>query len=244
MKLVFQAGFKRLARCFMAGLFAVLPLVLTIAIISWVAGFVRSFLGPNTFVGEIIENIGLRLGTGWEGTAAYLLGFAIVIFGLFALGVLVESGFKRILQRIVDAVVRRIPIVGGLYGSLKQLVEVFSNSENAEIQAMSVVFCQFSKQGGTGVLALMPSPMKIRIGDEDHFVVMIPTAPIPFGGGMVFIPADQVRFIDMSVDHFVSIYVSMGVTVPEFMRDVKTLERPSQATELKDISQATEFKDI
>jgi len=58
-------------------------------------------------------------------------------------------------------------------------------------------------------------------------VVMIPTAPIPFGGGMVFIPIDQVKLIDMSVDNFISIYVSMGVTVPEFMREVKTIDGPA-----------------
>lgn len=222
MKSVLDAGLKRLARCFMAGLFAVLPLVLTVAIVTWVAGFIRSYLGPNTLVGGMIERIGVQLTQGWEGTAAYLAGIAIVVIGLLALGVLVESGFKRIVQRLFDGAVRRIPIIGGLYGSLKQLVDVFHHNDSQEIQAMSVVFCHFSKSGGAGVLALLPSPEKIRIGDEEHFVVMIPTAPIPFGGGMVFIPVDQVKPIDMSVDHFISIYVSMGVTVPDYLRELKT----------------------
>jgi len=119
-------------------------------------------------VGGIFERIGLQLAKGWEGTAAYLAGIAIVGAGLLVLGFLVESGFRRILQRFFDGAVRQIPIVGGLYGSLKQLVDVFHHNDNKEIQAMSVVFCQFSKEGGAGVLALMPSPEKIRIGAEEH----------------------------------------------------------------------------
>ena len=137
-----------------------------------------------------------------------------------------ESGAKRLLQRIVDGIVRRIPIIGNLYGSLKQLVEVFHHSEDAEIQAMSVVYCYFAKEGGVGVLALLPSSEKILIDNIEHYVVMIPTAPIPFGGGMVFVPVQQVKMLDMSVDSFVSIYVSMGVTVPEFLANFQSTKPP------------------
>ena len=68
MERLLQFGWQKLARCFMAGLLAILPLVLTIAIVSWVAGFVRSYLGPETWVGRVIESIGFKLSRGWDGT--------------------------------------------------------------------------------------------------------------------------------------------------------------------------------
>lgn len=222
-------GWKNIARCFMAGLLAILPLVLTVAIISWVVSLLKDFFGPQTSIGKMLASIGVRLfkesriAPGGEialqdSFLGYLIGIVIVLAVLFALGVFVEFGAKRFLKSLLDRFVKHIPIIGGLYGSLSQVVDLFDQSEQAEIKAMSVVFCSFASGGGTGVLALMPSPEKILINGEAFHVVIIPTAPVPFGGGLVFFPADQVKPSDMSVDNFISIYVSMGVTTPEYMK--------------------------
>ncbi len=226
---IFNFGWQRLVRYFMAGLLAVLPLVLTIAIVSWVFNFLRGIVGPKTYIGESLASIGVRLfrlETGFPEDSiesatpfGYITGIAIVLVVLFLLGLFVELGAKRFLQNLTGRMIRRIPIVGSLYGSMKQMVDLFDQPEEAEIKAMSVVFCHFSEGGGTGVLALMPSPEKILIDEVEYHVVMIPTAPIPFGGGLIFIPAKQVKALDMSVDNFISIYVSMGVTTPEYMRN-------------------------
>ena len=37
---------QRLVRSFLAGLLAVLPVVITVAIVAWVTGFVRQILDP------------------------------------------------------------------------------------------------------------------------------------------------------------------------------------------------------
>ena len=36
------------------------------------------------------------------------------------------------------------------------------------------------------------------------------------GGGLLFVPADMVQPVDVSVEGLMSIYVSMGVTTPQF----------------------------
>ena len=54
-------GQTSLTRLFMSGLLAILPLVLTVAIIGWVASFLRDYLGPNTMVGGILRSLGLQL---------------------------------------------------------------------------------------------------------------------------------------------------------------------------------------
>lgn len=233
---ILRFGWQKIARCFMAGLLAILPLVLTIAIVSWVVAFLRDILGPNTAIGKTLAGLGVRLFTEsriapggevvlQETLGGYLLGIVLVLLVLFSLGVLVELGAKRVFKSSIDGLIRQIPIVGGLYGSLAQLVDLFDQNEQAEIKAMSVVYCSFAQKGGAGVLALMPSPEKILINEQHFHVVIIPTAPVPFGGGLVFFPADQVQPVEMSVDNFISIYVSMGVTTPEFMNAItgKTL---------------------
>ena len=83
---------------------------------------------------------------------------------------------------------------------------------------MSAVFCFFGSETGTGVLAFLVSPDKYRIGDMDYHIVIIPTAPVPFGGAMVFVPVKNVRPADISVDGVMSIYLSMGVSAPQYFK--------------------------
>lgn len=214
---------KKIAGYFLAGLLAILPFALTAAIVAWVAGFLTSIMGPGTFPGRILAGIGVRLGS--DGVASYILGLLLVVVAIFVLGVLVEWGAKQFFHNTLDWLFSRLPLVGSLYGSLKQLVAMFDQPKEAKLKAMSVVFCYFGVPGGAGVLALMPSPETIAIEGVDFHVVMIPTAPIPFGGALIFVPAALVKPIPMSVDHFVSVYVSMGVTTPEFMKELEAAKR-------------------
>jgi uncharacterized membrane protein len=210
-----SCGWRRIVAYFVAGLLAVLPLVLTVAIVVWVTTFLSDFLGPGTVVGRALASLGLKLGS--QGILAYLIGWTIVLAALFGLGMLVDMGAKRLYHRMLDRLFLRVPVIGSLYGSLKQLVDMFDRKEETELKAMSVVFCHFGSSEGPGVLALMPSPVPIKVDGHDYYVVIIPTAPIPFGGGLLFVPTNLVKQVDMSVDNFISIYVSMGVTTPDFM---------------------------
>jgi uncharacterized membrane protein len=223
-------GWRRIVAYFVAGLLAILPLVLTAAIVVWVTTFLTDYLGPTTFIGRTLAALGLKFGS--DGILAYATGWIAVLAALFGLGLLVELGAKRLYHQLLDRLFRRVPVIGSLYGSLKQLVGMFERKEETDLKAMSVVFCYFGSRQGPGVLALMPSPEPVPIDGQDYHVVIIPTAPIPFGGGLLFVPVDQVKPVAMSVDNFISIYVSMGVTTPEFMgRQAKSLEN-SPATGL------------
>jgi uncharacterized membrane protein len=148
---------------------------------------------------------------------AYLLGWFVVLGVIFVLGFFVQLGAKRFLQQLSDAVFRRIPVIGSVYGTSKQLAEMFDRNDESDLKSMSVVFCTFGQPGGASVLALMPSPERFSIAGHDYHVVIIPTAPVPFGGGLVFMPAESVKPAAISVDGLMSIYVSMGVTTPQFL---------------------------
>lgn len=217
MKKLMSTLWRRIMRYFLAGLLAVLPLVLTVAIVVWVTGFVEGFIGPQTFLGRTLESLGLKFAE--DQTVAYVIGWLFVLATVFVLGLIVELGAKRYLRRLVDALLKRIPLVGNVYETSQQLVEMFDQKNDSDLKAMSVVFCFFGKEGGAGVLALMPSPERFHIDGHDYHVVVIPTAPVPFGGGLLFMPAESVKPAEMSVDGLMSIYVSMGVTTPQFISE-------------------------
>ena len=68
---------RRAARLFLAGVFTILPVAITVAIIAWVAGFVRQFVGPDTLVGNFLKSFGLRFVS--DDALAYLTGVVLVL---------------------------------------------------------------------------------------------------------------------------------------------------------------------
>ncbi len=213
---------KRLLRYFLAGVFAILPLVVTIAVVIWVAGFLQNFVGPKTAIGHVVAKLGLQFNE--NQTLAYLFGWVFVLGIVFLFGVVVEMGARRFLQAVVDGIVTRVPLIGGIYNTSKQLVSMLDKQDKANLEGMSVVYCRFGAETGAGFLALLVSPEKYRIGELDYQIVMIPTAPVPFGGALLFVPTTAVVPAEMSVDGLMSIYVSMGVTAPQFIPKSKPAE--------------------
>ncbi|MEM9658373.1 MAG: hypothetical protein AAF961_08435, partial [Planctomycetota bacterium] len=57
-----------------------------------------------------------------------------------------------------------------------------------------------------------------EINGTNYQAVIVPTAPVPFGGGLMFVPVENVLNPDMSVDGLMSVYVSMGVTAPQYFK--------------------------
>jgi uncharacterized membrane protein len=199
----------------LAGVFALLPLVITLGVIVWVAGFLQGFLGPDSILGSGIRLLGLHFAS--DATLAYLIGALVVLGGVYAVGVLVEAGARNLIQRLSDAVLSRIPIVGSIYGTSKQLVGMLDKQADDALKGMKVVFCLFGGEGGAGFLALLVSDERVRIRDRDYQIVIVPTAPVPFGGGLVFVPTEAIQPSSMSAEGLISIYVSMGLTAAQFL---------------------------
>jgi len=68
-------------------------------------------------------------------------------------------------------------------------------------------------------LAILPTPNRYPIEGRDYYIVYIPTSPVPMTGGLLFVPVESVRMVDMSVESLMSIYLSMGVTGPQFLAE-------------------------
>lgn len=215
MKRFVSAAVRRLVRCFAAGALAILPVVVTVAVVAWVGGLLRSILGPGTWLGEGLRRLGLPFAEGW---GAYLAGAALVLAAVFVLGVLVEAGARTLIERLLDGLLHHIPLVGHVYGTSKQLVGLLGKRDEASMKGMQAVFCHFGQDHGGGVLALLVSPQRFRINGRDYLMVIVPTSPVPIGGGLLFVPAELVRPVDLSVEGLMSIYVSMGVTAPQFLQ--------------------------
>jgi uncharacterized membrane protein len=206
---------RRAAQWFLAGVLTILPLAITVAIVAWVAGYVRQLVGPDTPVGDFLRSFGLRFVS--DDALAYLIGVVLVLAVIFAIGVVAEAGARSLIQRLLDAVLQRIPIVGSVYGTSRQIVGMLDQKDAAALKSMQVVFCYFGKDAGAGFLALLVTPERYRINSRDYQIIIVPTAPVPIGGGLLFVPAEVVQPTDLSVEGLMSIYVSMGLTASQFL---------------------------
>ena len=91
----------RALRYFLAGVFAILPLVVTAAVVIWVAGFLQRFVGPNAPLGHLLRIAGLGFSS--DTTMAYIIGWALVLIVIMVVGMFAEAGARGFFQRLLDA---------------------------------------------------------------------------------------------------------------------------------------------
>jgi uncharacterized membrane protein len=207
--------FKRVSKTFIAGLLAALPLVLTLAAIVWLVDFIQRFLGPKSEFGKLWKSIGLQFIS--SETAAYIIGVLVTLILIFMLGLVVQTGLKYRWQAMVDGIMEGLPLVRTIYNALNKLTRMFEQREEADMKAMRAVMCHFGGKGGTAVLALMPSPEVVHLNGHDYNAVLIPTAPVPFGGAILYVPVEWVEPADMEFDGLFNIYMSMGATSTDYL---------------------------
>jgi uncharacterized membrane protein len=204
-----------LLRVFVAGLLAALPLAATVGIFWWAVNLLIGWLGPKSLVGGLLVSIGLGVtGSVWVG---YLLGVALVVALICLLGLAVEAGVQRGVAKVMEAVVKRIPLVGTVYELARKMVALFAQRDEAGQASMRAVWCHFGGVGGAAVLALQSTPQPVSVGGRSYLAVLVPTAPVPVGGGLIFVPQEWVTPADVGIEALTSIYVSMGVTSPEHL---------------------------
>jgi uncharacterized membrane protein len=83
---------------------------------------------------------------------------------------------------------------------------------------MQPVWCQFGGQGGVKVLALLSASEPVLVDGQLCYAVIVPTAPVPIGGGLLFVPMEWITNAEIGMEALSSIYVSMGVTAPQFLK--------------------------
>ncbi len=207
----------QLLRLLATGALAALPLAATLAIFAWLASLVLGWVGPDSVIGSLLVAIGL--GSEFLG---YLIGIGLLLGGLIALGALVEAGLERGLARLVDGVMRRIPLVRQVYELVQKLVALFGQRDPNAARAMQGVWVRFGgktvgEDGGAVVLALQTAAEVLMVDGQRCVAVLVPTAPVPIGGGLLFVPEAWVTPAALSVEAVTSLYVSMGVTAPQHL---------------------------
>lgn len=186
---------KRIGRMIFQGLVTVLPLAVTLYALWWLAsGAEGLFDGPMK---AALEKIGAHWYAPAGGWYVPGMGVAAGLAVLIVIGVLARLWITRKLLALSDRFFDRIPLAKTIYGSVKDLLSVFSS------QKRSFANVAFVRIPGT--------PMKIlgMVTREDfsdlpqvgpgHVSVYVPMS-YQIGGFTVIVPKDNLEKVDMSVE--------------------------------------------
>lgn len=209
---------KRLSGMFIAGLFAVLPLVVTIAIIGFLADKLNDILGPRSAFGKLFSvTVAQADGSIQEefSTLGYLSSFVIVIMFILLVGFFAQRVTGKRIGGWVNHLISKVPFINKVYSSVEQVVSLVNQGDSDSVGALSNVV--FARIANTRVIGMLSSADQIMIGDTPHYLIYFPSTPLPATGFNYLIPCCDVEDADVSVEELTKILLSLGSLGPGIM---------------------------
>ncbi|MFT6677304.1 MAG: putative membrane protein [Sulfitobacter sp.] len=198
---------------FLAGMFVLLPIALTVMILDWLVGKIVAIIGPGTLLGDLMLTGGGSIVGPNHAVLAFVIGLVIALALIWILGIIVKSQARQQIPAGIDGLMSRFPVVRSVYKPVAQVVRLFADRGDNDIKAMRVVSCRL---GDTDLLGLVTSDRRFMMGDQSKRLVYLPTSPVPMTGGLILVSAECITFLpDLSVDELMQIYLSLGVVIPD-----------------------------
>lgn len=205
MRISILATFRRR---FFAGLLISIPAVITFLVIWWLFKFVDGFLEPLYF--RIL------------GYHVHGLGFISTILLIFIIGIISTNVLGRKIIEYFELLILKIPVLKGIYTSVKQLVDAFS-PESKVSSFKKFVIVEYPRPGvyAYGFLTKECVMRTERENQETNLkAVYIPTNLIYFGEIALF-RDEHIFFTDIPIEDGIKIILSGGIATPARISEVK-----------------------
>lgn len=193
---------------FFSGALLLAPLIVTVWAFSKIIDMVGGTFRP---IYEDYLPLSLqRIPFFWD-----LMGTIVVVLLVTALGYLSQYVFGKVFLSIGERAIRRIPGIGPVYNSIKQIVATFGSQNRNMFN--KVVMVEFPREGLWSIGFLTNKTQgepQIATGAGESWTVFVPTTPNPTSGFMLILPADKVRELDMSVGDGMKMIISGGAVIP------------------------------
>lgn len=141
-------------------------------------------------------------------------GLVAVVVSLTLIGALTAGFAGRLLVRLYDAVLERMPVLRGIYSAVKQIFEtMLAQKANAFREVALIEY----PRPGIWTLAFITGTTAGDVRacfNEEMVNVFVPTTPNPTSGFLLFLPRRDVRVLDMTVEDGIKMVVSTGIITP------------------------------
>jgi uncharacterized membrane protein len=193
----------------LAGFFTLLPAAVTFWILRAIFdALVTIFEGPTFWLSQ---RLGLPNPPYWE--LAAVSGVATLLL-LFLVGALVGNFIGVQLLTWLDDLVMHIPVVKGIYGATKQLMNAIQSGQGGSFK--EVVMVEWPQAGSytLGFVAQRNCAWATPPGGARMIAVYIPTAPNPTSGYVILLEESKVRPMNVSPEEALTWAISGGVVGP------------------------------
>jgi uncharacterized membrane protein len=193
-------GKKTIYSIFLKGLIVVLPVTLTITLISWVVVKAEGMFGQmlNNLMGEY-----------------YIPGVGILatVLTIFLAGLLVSNYITEKFINYLLSKFEKVPLIKVIYNPLKDLFALFgSGASNQNMKHVVLVKPANSEMKFVGLLTResFPDLPKDTFGDE-QVAVYVPMSYM-FGGFTTIVPRSSIEVIDIPVEKAMKLAITGWIT--------------------------------
>ena len=198
--------FHRLRTYFFTGIVIAAPLGITIFIAwkfiglvdNWVTPLIPAAYNPETYLPFDIPGLGLLI--------------AIAVLTL--IGALTASLAGRVLVRLGERLVARMPVIRAIYGALKQIFETVLAQSSKSFR--EVVLVEYPRRG-IWAIAFVTGHTEGEVqhlAEDDLVNVFLPTTPNPTSGFLLFVPRSTLVTLNMTVEEGIKLVISGGIVTP------------------------------
>lgn len=166
------------------------------------------------------------------------LGLVLTLILIWLAGLLAGNVFGKRLIGKGDDLIKRLPVIGSIYGPVKQFMEsVVSPDEDRGFNR--VVIAEYPSDG-LWILGFATGDIPM---DEDGRIgccVFIPTSPNPATGWTVVFPPEKVRNVSLTVEEAMQMIVSAGVVIPDALKSAPAGEPDAPLSNLPAVAGRSE----
>ena len=197
---------KIIKRYFVSGVLVVVPIILTIVVIKFIFETVDGLLQPllQKLLGYSIPGLGI------------VVTFLLIILA----GLLTRNFIGAEIHRLVEKVLTRLPIIRTIYTAAKQLLEAIALPSMGSFK--EVVMIEYPRKDAY-VICFISNKFKLEKDGQlrDFMAIFVPSTPTPISGMVIIVPAEDVIYLDMTIEEAIKYLVSGGVVSPAVLRQKK-----------------------
>jgi len=192
---------------FFSGLLLLAPLVVTVWAFSKIVELAGGTFRPlyEHYLPQSLQRIPFF----WDVIATF-----VVLLLITLLGFLSNYVFGKFFFKVIERFIERIPGIGAVYNSVKQIVTTFGTQNRNLFN--KVVLVEFPREG-VWTLGFLTNKQQGEPQTKiaaDVWTVFVPTTPNPTSGFLIMLPSSKVVELDMPVGDGMKMIISGGAVVP------------------------------
>lgn len=210
---------EKVRESFKSGLVMILPFLITILIIKFMADYVFLFINP------LVKSTKLAKYTGNIEIVAQIMAIILVMFFITFMGYISNYKASERLSRKIEKYIEEIPLLGSVYSTFDSISNSISGEGNKFEEVVLVEFPWEDRYTIGLVTSEAPERANEAAGKENMKSIFIPLSPNPTMGHLMMAEEEDYETLDMTIQEGIKLVLTTGIAydegeIPEDIKEV------------------------